>query len=351
MRVHGKWIEGMDVEAVLVSGLLDEESEIVIHALGVLNRLKGLENCILVGMTNIDSGFNWEVVNVVSSVIKDRKDAFIVNLTDEVLMRDDFMMYFSMIINPGQSDSFHHVVRQKRQFQLRDLNPARMLPMEHTYHRALDMVDRFEIPYFGICSGHQHLILKSNGALMEVGNRDKQEIVVLVPGTYGEYLFLTHEERESYHQCQDLGIIMVGEPLFYHKYCGVESNVGEGVNIEGYSDSGIVHVISKEGRAFGVQWHPEGTYFQKSLNPNRHRIYIDNIFDLAFKRHERFQAAVERGVRPDDPELIEGLSSFLKQLEHESIRLCPNLGAPKFIFIDDGDIAEPTDLRSLTSVR
>ena len=279
-------------ELIFKAALLNHDTKMAGNLLNE-NNIK-LDEFIIIGLTNISGEWSGSVVQVAKAWAENEINVYYlpINLKDASNMA--LMSSFSGFINPGAGDNFP----KDREFSLNDLNQDKMLENEHLYQKIVTYAKENRIPYLGICSGSQHLLLNSGGQLNYLknlgldylgGNHD----AIFVPTTIPHYMTLNNQEKlAALENCE---FPQVEFPIYTaHNYAGIDGKLGERIDLGAISEEGVVQSFSYGARYIGTQFHPEVVYSDEEYN--RQKILLDNFLELAKTYHEDSQYAKKEGI-------------------------------------------------------
>ena len=270
-------------DIILINALKDNDAERVTQLVS-----EGFELTVpVVGISNIDGRWSGPVASVAQHM-QNTKDIFYLPISDKIAQNEGFMSKLSGLINPGAGDTFP---KNKDSFTLQDLNPEKMLEKEKTYQKVINYSNSYHIPYLGICSGSQHLILNHDGALKPVkGYVGGNHIAEIKSGSPIHYMMLSKEEQvEAVEKCSFPEISF--QVYTAHHYAGANWKLGNTINLGGVSEEGVVQSFSYGLWQFGTQFHPEKYFFVSQPHDERQKIFLNNFFDLVKSYHDRIVGA------------------------------------------------------------
>ncbi|MHC0448518.1 MAG: gamma-glutamyl-gamma-aminobutyrate hydrolase family protein, partial [Candidatus Lariskella arthropodorum] len=222
---------------------------------------------ILLGVSNILGMWSSDVLEALKPFVHSNYGIYILPLSQAQQNDTEFLKEFSGFINPGAGDSFPNVP-----FTLQDIQGETMLENEKLYQSVLNVSNEFGIPYLGICSGAQHLILNKGGKLDVVAKYELDHRVTFIKGTFPHFAALTKtEQNEALEKCVFPNVIF---PVHRsHKYSGVQEQLGD-VKLGAVSKEGVVQAVASKTGQLGVQFHPENSYYEQT-DTNRNKLIID----------------------------------------------------------------------------
>ncbi len=182
----------------------------------------------------------------------------------------EYLEHFSMLVNPGAGDSFPKILQE---FNISYMNYVRVHPREIKYQKIINYAVTHDVPYLGICSGAQHLILNRAGFLMQKTGND---YVSINYGSDGYFLSMNSDELYAGFNS---GIYpdTIQFPIYVaHKFAGVEEKLGEGIKLGGKSSEGAVELVTLNLYQVGYQFHPE-----YNLQEERNYNLLVNIMKMA----------------------------------------------------------------------
>lgn len=253
-----------------------------------------LEGLTIIGISNIDGAWSGNVAKSVVAFMKQNSGFYYLHVNEINHVQDDkFIKNFSGLINPGAEDSFP----KDRAFQLSDLDKAKMLHNEHLYQAIINQSNKFHIPYLGICSGSQHLVLNNEGFIKkEPGYLGGNHRANFLYGTIPYFMMLEKKEQEK--ALSECVFPEVSFPIYTaHNYAAQKDNLG-GVKLAAVSEEGVVQSHSKGTTQIGVQFHPENYYaeFTPETKINRQKQFLDNFFGLCVRHNEILDFARKNGL-------------------------------------------------------
>ncbi|MFN7038770.1 MAG: ankyrin repeat domain-containing protein [Alphaproteobacteria bacterium] len=233
---------------------------------------------IFVGISNINGEWSSPVTEMAKHIEKHESNIHFLPINKNNITNENFIAKFSGFINPGAGDSFP----RNTEFTLEDLDKNKMLENEHLYQSIIDISNKNHLPYLGICSGSQHLILSHKGSLNKIeGYVGGEHKVEFIPGSFPYFLSLTSEEQHN--ALENCILPKVSFPISTaHNFAGVHGKIGDNIKLAAVSEEGIVEAFSYGAFQIGTQFHPENHYFRPESNENlnRQRIFLDNFFKL-----------------------------------------------------------------------
>ncbi|WP_339051997.1 ankyrin repeat domain-containing protein [Candidatus Lariskella endosymbiont of Epinotia ramella] len=244
---------------------------------------------ILLGVSNILDMWSSNVLEAVKPFAHSNYGIHILPLSQAQQNDTAFLKEFSGFINPGAGDSFPNVP-----FTLQDIQGEKMLENEKLYQSVLNVSNEFGIPYLGICSGAQHLILNKGGKLDVVANKHELDRrVTFIKGTFPHFAALTKaEQNEALEKCVFSDVVF---PVYRaHEYSGVQEQLGD-VKLGAVSKEGVVQAVASKTGQLGVQFHPENSYYEQT-DTNRNKLIIDNFFERIKKYSEAISYAEKNGI-------------------------------------------------------
>ena len=129
-------------------------------------------------------------------------------------------------INPGSADTFP---RDLNEFSATDWNYTKRTSFEHLYQKVITKVLEYNLPYFGICGGAQHLVLNQAGKLKPVkGFWDAYNMVEYKDFTLSAFLALTDAEaKEALLNCTMPKIHLVTRT--FNSYSAIAQHLGNNI--------------------------------------------------------------------------------------------------------------------------
>jgi ankyrin repeat protein/gamma-glutamyl-gamma-aminobutyrate hydrolase PuuD len=251
----------------------------------------------IIGISNILGQWSGPVLSVAEEAMRKEENIYFLPIAAKHVANEKFISQFSGFINPGAMDSFP----RDREFQLKDLDKSKMLSNEHLYQAVLDISNKYHIPYFGICSGSQHLILNHEGYLNRTpgylgGNHKAHFIHGTIP------YFLSLDENEQEKALSECVMPEVTFPISTaHNFAGVNGKIAT-LKLAAVSEEGVVESFSKGARQIGTQFHPEQYYFSSYDNygPNRQKLIIDHFFEICKEHRHAINYAKENGISQEE---------------------------------------------------
>ena len=239
------------------------------------------------GVSNIDSLLNY-------LAIKFPEIHFLhVNLENMDLgIKYKAANFFSAWINPGSADSFP---RNDEEFNLATWSNKSMgLELEHLYQKSLDFTSKYNIPYFGICGGAQHLALY-HGASMKAVYGYADAVHNIHYENLSLSLFYTmslEKQQDALYNCsfQDLNV----QAITFNNYAVVAGKTGD-LDLGATSDEIDVAMAyaHQNGIRYGTQYHLEELY---EINEEQTNI-IDSFIKQAYinfaGKHYNFFPAID----------------------------------------------------------
>lgn len=204
---------------------------------------------------------------------------------DDVLSKggEGFINQFDAIINPGAGDTYP---RKLEVFSKQDF-PFNSNIEKH-YQKMLEMSDKFQIPYFGICAGAQHFSLYNGGSLTKVTKEDSADSkqINFIKGTLAYFLSLTlDQQHKALSECEFPEVSFSGDRA--HSFAAVAEKLGDNIELGAVSgDDVAMSYASNNGISYATQFHPEHYYKDKDDNSIHQRALLDNFIDLAEIYHD-----------------------------------------------------------------
>lgn len=275
---------------LLAEILLSEDYVFVKYA---FDNVPELKDAYLIGLNNFRGAWTDKIRSVIELKLKDHPNAFLVNISLELAHDDDIMQHFSGFINPGAADTYP---RHDRPFKIEDIDSEAMDLHEKVYQQVITMAKKYDIPYYGICAGSQHLVLNSHGSLKESGHYGEIKIT-FKPGSIPHFLLLTDNEKlEAVSKCK-LPNIELTDAYTEHSYAAYVGDLGKGIKLAAVSEAGIPEAFSLGANKIGTQFHPENHYADETyLGINRHKQFLDSIFAIFEGYHQSMQYAKTMGI-------------------------------------------------------
>jgi ankyrin repeat protein/gamma-glutamyl-gamma-aminobutyrate hydrolase PuuD len=279
----------------------------------------------IIGISNIYGEWSGPVLSVAEDVMEKEGNIYFLPISNKHVANEEFVKQFSGFINPGATDSFP----RNQEFQLKDLDKAKMLEKEHLYQAVLEISNKYHIPYLGICSGSQHLILNHEGYLnLAPGYIGGDHQAQFIYGTLPYFMALDETEQElAINEC-----IMpeVTFPIWTaHNFAGVKEKLGS-VKLGATSEAGVVEAFSYGGYQLGFQFHPEQYYFYNydEIGLNRQKFLLDHFFGLSRTYNEAMNYAESHNISHEEmvlrlKEAEELLLSKLEACSHKAISPAP----------------------------
>ncbi|AIL65780.1 hypothetical protein NOVO_07185 [Rickettsiales bacterium Ac37b] len=244
---------------------------------------------VLIGISNIEADTSGKIRYIIHHIMDHIDGVHFLTIRPEHIKNEKFLSNLDGFINPGALDSFP----TDRPFTLKDLDHDTMFPLEYLYQDILSIVTKYDIPYLGICSGSQHLILHHGGTLGKVEgytvNRESEyiapHIAHFIPGTVSYFFTLSEEER--FNMLDQCIFPEVSFPIYTsHNFSAVEHNLGGEVKVGAHSETGVIEAFSVGMNQIGIQFHLEYYYARDITAPNRQKFIIDNFLDIVKQRHD-----------------------------------------------------------------
>jgi gamma-glutamyl-gamma-aminobutyrate hydrolase PuuD len=194
---------------------------------------------------------------------------------------DQLLTKFDGFINPGGMDSFP--------IDLQEFNNAdcpHTLELEKTYQFIAKKTYELNIPYFGICSGSQHLALVHESFLQPVqGYQKTQHDVIYLPGTLSHFQLLNSaQQKEALMNCE-LSDITFKVDVF-NSYAAIANKLGADLQLGALSfDGAAMAYAHHNGIRYGTQYHPEHSYVKKESHAHFPNILFDNFIEIARTHH------------------------------------------------------------------
>ena len=217
----------------------------------------------------------------------------------------DLIKHFDGWINPGSADTFP---RNLKEFSALDWNYEKRTSFEHLYQKVIDKVLEYNLPYFGICGGAQHLVLNQEGKLKPVkGFWDAYNMVEYKDFTLSAFLALTDAEaKEALLNCTMPKIHLITKT--YNSYSAIALHLGDNIKLGATAagDESIAMAYHREGGLqFATQYHIEELYHQDA----RQSQIFENFLELV----ELYHHAQEDGNYPDPQVLFPLIEARLEQ--------------------------------------
>lgn len=174
----------------------------------------------------------------------------------------DLIKHFDGWINPGSADTFPHDLDE---FSADDWNHETRTSFEHLYQKVIDKVLQYNLPYFGICGGAQHLALNQNGRLKPVtGFWNAYSMVEYKDFTLSAFLALTDlEQKEALLNCTMPKVHL--ETRTFNFYSAIAYHLGNNIKLDATAatDESIAMAYHRQGGLqFATQYHIEELYHQ-----------------------------------------------------------------------------------------
>ena len=189
---------------------------------------------------------------------------------------------FSGWINPGGRDTYP---RDLMSFSISDWEKEGRLEFEHLYHLVLENVFKYNLPYFGICAGAQHMVLNRFGSLKPVKGYE-EDIHEVNYGTFSLSTFLALNNNEKNNLMLNCEMPEISfDVLTYNNYAALSHALGEdvilGVSAAADDTIALAYHISN-GLQFATQYHIEESY---NIDYRQTQI-IDNFLNIAKQLHK-----------------------------------------------------------------
>jgi anthranilate/para-aminobenzoate synthase component II len=180
--------------------------------------------------------------------------------------------FFSAWINPGSADSFS---RNDEEFNLATWSNKSMgLELEYLYQKSLDFTSKYNIPYFGICGGAQHLALYHGASMKAVNGYDDAEHNIHYEDLSLSlfYTMSLEKQQDALYNCsfQDLNV----QAITFNNYAVIAGKTGD-LDLGATSDDIDVAMAyaHQNGIRYGTQYHLEELY-----EINEEQTYIIDSF-------------------------------------------------------------------------
>jgi ankyrin repeat protein/gamma-glutamyl-gamma-aminobutyrate hydrolase PuuD len=275
----------------------------------------------IIGISNIYGEWSGPVLDVAEEIMNREGNIYFLPISNKHVANEEFVSQFSGFINPGAADSFP----RNQEFQLKDLDKAKMLEKEHLYQAVLEISNKYHIPYLGICSGSQHLILNHEGYLnLAPGYTGGKHQAQFIYGTLPYFLALDETEQDlAINEC------IMPEVTFpistAHNFAGVNEKLGS-VKLGATSEEGVVEAFSYGGYQLGFQFHPENYYFYNynEEGPNRQKLLLDHFFGISRTYNKAMNYAESHNISHEEmvmrlKEAEELLLSKLEDCSHKAM--------------------------------
>lgn len=254
------------------------------------------KDSILIGITNEGHHFTDGIGGIAAKLMEQNENLFIIPLSEEMAEDYQLMKRFSGFINPGAGDSYP---RGKSSFSLDDMDKEKMRDYEHLYQRVISFARQYDIPYLGICSGNQHLILNNGGYLQPVKGHEGNGIVVhFEKGSIPHFMALLPREKANALQSCQFADVTIEKASVAHGYAGVKEKLGRDVKLGAISkhNESVPEAVYYGHNQIGVQFHPERGYFNEvNGGPNRQQVLLDNFFDMTINYQKTRAYGLEHG--------------------------------------------------------
>lgn len=194
---------------------------------------------------------------------------------------DKLLKHFDGFMNPGGRDSFP---RDKLEFNLKDCSNS--LPIEKIYSYIVKKSFELNVPYFGICSGAQHLALFHDSFLGPVNDyKINVHNVRYQEGTLSHFMALDEQQKiDALNNCK-LPIIEFNVDT-YNNYAVIALRMGEEINLDSVADDGVAMAYThKNAIRYGVQYHPEHRYGDFDIDSIHQTIIIDSFIETVILEH------------------------------------------------------------------
>jgi gamma-glutamyl-gamma-aminobutyrate hydrolase PuuD len=327
----------LSLAQVLSEALTMLDTEVVMK---LFNEYSVELNDVYIGISNIYGQWSSEVLLCIND-ISEKKGVYYLPINSNNLDNELFISKFSGFINPGGEDSFP----RDREFSLADLDKSKMLESEIIYQKVINLAKKYRIPYLGICSGAQHLLLNNGGVLkFTPGYFNADHKVIFYPTTITHFMSLSYQEQiRALLNCEfpDIEYSVTTN----HNFAGINSKLGVEVKLGACSEEGVPEAFSQGVRYIAVQFHPEKDYFNNDIN-NRQKIFLENFIKMAKRHHQEIKQAESRGfgfneiyysLDGTDQTLLNKLSFCLDKI------VSPVKENNPFIFSYDQEICRPDD--------
>ena len=204
-------------------------------------------------------------------------------IDDKVLANggEEFIKQFDAVINPGAADSYPKL----EEFTKKDC-PFEM-KIEVHYQNMLDLTNKLDIPYLGMCAGAQHFAMYHGGTLAPLqGYSYGTHQVTFIEGTLPYFMSLTKEQQRSVlSNCHFPKVIFKGDTA--HHYAAITNKLGEDMKLGAVSEDGVAMSYAfGNGIRFATQFHPEHRYQFNDDNSINQKAWLDNFIDLARSHHD-----------------------------------------------------------------
>lgn len=261
----------------------------------LFRKLPHLKNAFLIGI-----GYNQSrgestrsLLRLLNRKLQKMKNVYHIDISLEIAQDEEMMQYFSGLVNPGASDTYP---KHGKPFKINEMQKEKLLYNEKVYQQIVAMAKKYDIPYLGICAGAQHLLLKNDGYLQEVGYDGEVEIK-LFPGTIPHFFFLNeHEKADILSSCKYENIVLE-DAWVSHSFSGHIKNLGDEIKLGGVSIDDVPEAFSLGANKIGLQFHPEMSVKEaESEDLERYFQFLDNVFGMFEGYHRSMQYAKKMGI-------------------------------------------------------
>lgn len=217
----------------------------------------------------------------------------------------DLPKHFDGWINPGSADTFP---KDLDSFSAKDWDYEARTDFEHLYQKAIDKVLQYNMPYFGICGGAQHLVLNQAGLLKPVkGFEDAFNLVAYKDFTLSTFLALTEfEKKEALLNCTMPKISLKTQT--WNHYAAIVNQLGSSIKLgacAAVDESIAMAYHRKGGLQFATQYHIEVLYNNDARQFQIFKSYLELV--------ELYHNARLYGDQPDPQELYPYIEARLNE--------------------------------------
>ena len=198
---------------------------------------------------------------------------------------DELLSKFDAFINPGGADSFPIDLKE-----FTNQECPHLLDLEQIYQFIVKKSFELNTPYFGICSGSQHLALIHGSSLQTVeGYWAARHEVTYIPGTLSHFQLLTKEEQQHALQNCSLPDIKFRVETF-NNYAAVANKLGPDLELASSIENIAMAYAHNNGIRYGVQYHPEDHYGNDDHNGMFQTLLFENFIEIAkiYHNHKLF---------------------------------------------------------------
>jgi anthranilate/para-aminobenzoate synthase component II len=213
------------------------------------------------------------------------------NLIDD-LIKHSHVEYFSAWINPGSADSFP---RNDKEFNISTWwSEPNKIELEHLYQKSLDLTAKYNIPYFGICGGAQHLALYHGASMKAVkGYSNATHNIRYEDLSLSSFYAMSLEkQKDVLYNCSPQKINIYA--VTFNNYAVIAGKTGE-LELGATSDDTNVAMAyaHSNGIRYATQYHIEKLYEISEEQTNIIDSFIKQAYINSEGKYENFFSAID----------------------------------------------------------